>query len=97
MNRTEQMVNEVLESLDGVHRASANPYLYTRIIQRLHNRHETVYHGKLMPVLAVALCLFISLNVFSYFKTGNEAGPKETPVSSIENFAREYNLSEDGL
>ncbi len=99
MKNIQQLVDETLESLDGVQRVEANPYLYTRIEQRLKNRNETLApdQRKLMPVLAVALVLFISLNVVSYFKvnTNDSATTSAKSTSGVDAFANEYNLSEE--
>jgi hypothetical protein len=96
MKSIEQLVNETMESLEGVQQAPANPFLYTRIEQRLKSRQEYSYQRKLMPVLAIALVLFISLNVLSYLKVNNEPASVKNTGSGIENFANEYNLSEEG-
>jgi hypothetical protein len=99
MKNIQQLVDETLNSLDGVQRAEANPFLYTKIEQKLKNRYEpsASYQRKLMPVLAVALVLFISLNVVSYFKvsTNDSNATSVKSGNEIENFANEYNLSEE--
>ena len=99
MKNIQQLVDETLNSLDAVERAEANPFLYTKIEQRLKNRYEPSgsYQRKLMPVLAVALVLFISVNVVSYFKvsTTDVSSTSKSASSGIENFANEYNLSEE--
>lgn len=97
MKHFEQLAEETLQSLDGIQRAEANPFLYTRIEQRLRNRYLPSYQKKLMPVLAIALVLFISLNVLSYFKVSNDPASATNTGSGIENFASEYNLTEEGL
>jgi hypothetical protein len=97
MKNIEKLADDTLNSIDDVQRATANPYLYTRIRQRLQNRYKpSSYQKKLMPVLAVALVLFISLNIASYFRVNtNNATPTSKNGSGIENFANEYNLSEE--
>lgn len=97
MKNIEQLADDTLNSIDGIQRATANPYLYTRIRERLQNRYQpAAYQKKLMPVLAVALVLFISLNIASYFKVNTvKATSTSNNASGIENFANEYNLSEE--
>lgn len=99
MKKIEQLVDETLSSLDDVQRVEANPFLYTKIEQRLKNGQVTssIYQRKLMPVLAVALALFITLNMVSYFRLStNDVAPASAKAASgIENFANEYNLSEE--
>jgi len=96
MKNIEQLVNETMESLDGLQRAEANPFLYTRIMQRLKNRsgYQPAYQRKLMPVMAVALVLFISLNILSFYKVNEEPRSDTNAGTGIENFANDYNLSE---
>jgi hypothetical protein len=96
MKSIEQLVDETMESLEGVQRTPANPFLYTRIEQRIKNRRGFSNQTKLMPVLAIALVLFISLNVLSYLKVNTGPASAKTSGSGIENFANEYNLSEEG-
>jgi hypothetical protein len=98
MNNIEELVGNTLKSLDGVERAAANPFLYTRIKQRMKNRYEGApsYQKKLMPVLAIALVFFISLNVVSFYKVNTkDTSAANSSSGSIENFANEYNLSEE--
>jgi hypothetical protein len=93
----ENKIEDTLKSLDDIQRAVANPYLYTRIEQRLNNkRREASCPGRVMPVLAVALVLFIGLNVACYFRTtSGVTSDSQNRGASIENFANEYNLSEE--
>jgi hypothetical protein len=98
MNNIQKLVDDTLSSLDDTQRAEANPYLYTRIEQRLKNRYAAApsYQKKLMPVLAIALVLFISINVVSLFKVNTtDTSASKKSASGIENFANEYNLSEE--
>lgn len=98
MRNLEQLVDETLQSFNGVERPSSNPYLYTRIRQRMEKRANPVsYQRRLMPVLALALVLFISLNVLSYVRLGSNSATSVSSsgsASGIEGFANEYNLSE---
>jgi hypothetical protein len=45
--------------------------------------------------LAAVLVLFLALNVFSYLKIDNSASVQQNSGNGIENFANEYNLSEE--
>jgi len=97
MKHIDQKVEDTLHSLDGIQRAEIDPWFYTRVAQRLANRQQQYASGlhKLMPALALVLVLFISLNAVSYFKAGiTTVTPAATGGSDLENFANEYNLSE---
>jgi hypothetical protein len=62
-----EWIEEVLNSLDGVERAKANPFLYTRIAARLDIQNSTwekaaFWLGK--PVFAVAtIFIFLAVNI----------------------------------
>jgi hypothetical protein len=94
MKNIDHEVRSTLSSLDGIERAGAGPYFYTRLEQKLRNRQESVYYGKLMPVLAVALVLFLIINVLSLFGTAGRGNANEAG-SGLDGFATEYNLSEN--
>jgi hypothetical protein len=96
MKNIDHEVTSTLSSLDGIERAAASPYFYTRLEQKLRNRQESMYYGKLMPVLAVALVLFLIINVLSLFATAGRGSANETG-GGIDGFATEYNLSENEL
>lgn len=78
-------VEQTLQSLDGMARASANPFLYTRIrakMQQVENsRWEKLFSFISRPVVAIALLLLImAINGWVVFSSG----------SAKENIATEY-------
>jgi hypothetical protein len=93
MKNIEQEVNSTLNSLDDITRATPPPYFNTRLEQRWRNSQERVRYGRMMPVLAAALVLFLILNVLSFFKVGGETESSDG-AGGIVGFATEYNLSE---
>ena len=66
-NDWEQKAAEALNSLDGIQRAAANPFLYTRIMARLEyqqNSWSKVVNFIGRPAIAIsATIIFISINV----------------------------------
>lgn len=91
--RKEQWIEEALASLEGVKRAEANPFLYTRIAQQLHNRQGVPYRVAALisrPVSIVAFSvLFLLINVFVV--TRADSTLKETEQAAAEQlFAAEY-------
>jgi hypothetical protein len=66
----EQMSDDALNSVDGIARATAKPYLLTRINARMSNTPETAWEraGRFIarPAVVVAgLCLVIGINVIT--------------------------------
>jgi len=87
----QQQIEQTLNSLDGLQKAEANPYLYTRIEQRLKNKQPANYESTFYR-LAWALIIFIALNVFTYIRiSGNNQSAIKT---GIESFAAEYGLQQ---
>lgn len=92
---THNQVEEILQSLDGMNRAEANPFLYTRIQARLDmgSSEKNAWGWIRKPVFSFAtLSLLIILNVAAistYLKKGTAT---TTQPESIENFAQEYHL-----
>ena len=81
-------VDEILNSLDGLQRAEANPFLYGKIRNRLENREQFV-PSPLAWRVVIALAIVVVLNLFTilYFqkKPGTDTG--------IELVANEYSIS----
>ena len=90
---TEQQAEAAMQSLEGLSPASANPYLFTRIQQRMLNKKTAYTYGNMMFRLAIILLLFIAANLFTYEKITGEPGEGNNN-SSIESFASDYELSE---
>ena len=90
-------VEQAMQSLDGLQPATANPFLYTRIMQRMKNRVQDKTYGSQMFRLAMVLLIFIAINVFTYDKfAGSNTSDNKT---GVEAFASDYGLqlSEDNI
>lgn len=97
MKNVDQLVEETMASLDGLEPVRANPFLYTRISQRMKDRYQQRSSGRLMPVLAAALVLFICVNLLSIAELASTAsGKAQEKGSNIDGFAAEYQLQDDG-
>lgn len=77
-------IDEILNSLDGISRAEARPYMHTRIMARL--EEENTFWGRAVslvaqPVFAFAcLSLVLVANVYTIFNSGYEQ--QETATNS---------------
>ena len=92
-------IDEVLNSLDGVQRASAPDFFYTRLKARLEKRLPNNYKPKwvLRPVYIFStLLLVIAINAFVFLRNQNvtsaTADNNETVQQSI---AAEYSLNDN--
>ena len=96
LKNIEEQVQRTLSSLDNIQRATANPFLFTRVTARLHEEKKqwNGFSRILTKPLVVAATLVIVLvaNFLVYMQTDTPE-----PVLSSENeqlFAREYNFSD---
>lgn len=68
----QKLVDETLDSLDGVQRAEPKPFFYTRLIGRLQREQKTVWEvmGSFLSkplVVAAGLCVVLIMNGFILF------------------------------
>jgi hypothetical protein len=89
-------VDETFNSLDGIQRAQANPFLFTRIKEKMTKRETGVWGMAISiisrPVFAVAaIVLIVLINLAIFFQ--NQPEPIQTSTQDGEQlFASEYNL-----
>ena len=98
-NRTE----EILNSLDGIHRAMAPDFFYTRLKARLEKGTlpSAEKHWALRPIYAViALVVVLLINAAVLFtQTGNSTSQEIATVSdsdNIQTLASEYSVTDAG-
>jgi hypothetical protein len=67
MNTKEQWINETMESLDGIRRATGDPLLGAKIAERLRagNGRTLLLKPGMLLKIAAGLALLITINVFS--------------------------------
>ena len=96
----QEEVEKTLSSLDGMQRAAANPYLFTRIKARL-EKEEKSFWGRALTFLsrpsvavpAIVLTILINTAIFFEFKSEKV----QIPQDEEQAFAREYNLSDNTI
>lgn len=93
----EQLTEGALNSLDGLQPLEANPYLYSKIRNRMAQaRQATAKHAKLMFRLSMALLLFLFINVGSFYmlnkwqQPSNKISGKEKPKTGINAVSEEF-------
>lgn len=100
----EQRIDRILESLDGLQKASAPDFFYTRLSARMEN--EMLVKRKARFILrpafvTAALSVVLILNII-FLTQGNKqpvSSANDTPKgpATIESFAKAYNLDASSL
>ena len=98
--RIQEEVEKTLESLDGIQRTEANPYLFTRIEARLEKGEKSFWSRALtfisrpsVAVPAIVLTILINTAIFFEFKSEKV----QTRQDEEQVFASEYNLSDNTI
>jgi hypothetical protein len=99
-DRILQETAQTLESLDGIKRVEANPYLFTRIKARMQQQNsgwERTYSFISRPVIALAILIaVIAVNSFSVYKTDSENVSTDTDITAVSSdLNNEYMASAD--
>lgn len=99
MNRSENKVNEILSSLDGIKRAEARPFMYTRVMARLQEDDVKSVWGRTVafigrPVIAVA-CLTAVIATNLFFVVNTEKSETEAVATSASSVSEELLQNEN--
>jgi membrane-bound ClpP family serine protease len=96
----QEEVEKTLESLDGIQRAAANPFLFTRLKARLEKEEKSFWSTALtfisrpsVAVPAIVLTILVNTAIFFEFKSEKV----QTPQDEEQVFASEYNLSDNTI
>lgn len=85
----QKQVEETLNSLDGMQRAEANPFLYSKIKSRLQSAKEIVPQQLAWRMIA-ALVVVALLNVFTLRHFSEKT---ESDNRGVESVANEYSIT----
>ncbi len=105
MNRNEhieKMTSEALDSLDGSSRATAKPFLMTRIRARMDNQKNSAWEmaGRFITKPAVVIagfCMIVALNIFVVANNSSGSSPNYATVAEQNNGQDEYTSSVSSL
>ncbi|MBV9989158.1 MAG: hypothetical protein JO301_15875 [Chitinophagaceae bacterium] len=94
-NATQDLIEETLQSLDGISRAEAPAFFYTRLQARLDKQQEPGaswwWFGK--PAFSFAtLALLLVLNVAALTRYLKKSDQPVQQTTGIQGFAKEYDL-----
>ena len=99
-NHIQEEVEKTLNSLEGIQRATANPYLFTRIKASLEIEQKSFWSKALtfisrpsVAVPAIVLTILINTAIFFEFKVEKVQAPQDVEQA----FASEYNLSDNTI
>lgn len=97
-NSRANKAENILESLNGIERAAAPDYFYTRLQARMHNEVEEKPFFLFRPAfITPALGIVLLVNIFSLFEM-KKVQPGEGTITgkqpSIESFANAYDMNE---
>lgn len=93
-DKIQQEIERTLQSLDGVKRAEANPYLFTRINARMNKKPgvwEWVSSFVSRPAIAIAIvALVMAINGWALWGS-NSADNGTVAADNVSELATEYN------
>ena len=103
INKHDAAIEAILDSLQGISRAEAPPFFYTRLQNRLQRQKHAPIMGQVLgvfvrPVFALGtLAFFVLLNMFAITlivrSKKQVASASSNTEASIQSFAQEYDLS----
>lgn len=103
-NQEETYINQIIGSLDGIDRAEAPPYFYTRLLPRLNKEKDFSIFEKYLSIimqpsfLIASLSIFILLNLFAISNMKKEINVASNTHynqgdTTFQAFVQEYDLS----
>ncbi len=100
MNKEEKIKREIektLSQFENVKPLEPNPFLYTRIQQRLNEQKKVSFSltGILKPALFTVLFSINIITVFWYTNSSNSAIQSNSSESLVEIFSSDFNLASD--
>lgn len=95
---SEERVNRIMESLDGIKKEAAPDFFYTRLKGKMQPAEKQGIFLLRPAFITAVLALFLIVNVFSLFEMSKTKQPgREDQQPGIESFAKAYNLSSGSL
>jgi hypothetical protein len=89
---TEKRIDEVMNSLDGIRGAEANPFLYTRIMNKVETAAREYTPARLVWLAAASFAVLILLNLTAIKSITKGESATSSDFKSV---ASSYNLMND--
>src|ERR1044072_4881551 len=93
-------IEDTLNAADGIKRAEANPFIYTKITEKLKNRGtgiQSLFSASYVFRFAVILMAAVLLNIFTYFNYSSDDSIQNTDsntrTENLKSFAKEYSIT----
>ena len=83
-------VEEAMQSLDGLQRAEANPYLWSKIRHRFSSANNTLPQQQVAWRLVIALAIVMAVNVATVLSSAKKDKGQRTGASLV---ADEYSIT----
>lgn len=95
MNKKEKWAEEILQSLEGIERATPSDDLFAKINQQLVKQDRSnVIPFHQLKWFAAAACLLISINIVAFSTKGNEVETNEQSTLYENQLITDYSLYE---
>lgn len=94
-------IEEILNSFDGITRAKAKPFMYTRVMARL--QEENSFWSRTTRILSrpaiafISLVIIVLINVFSIIKANSIINEQEEITSFVHNTSAVEVLQNDNF
>jgi hypothetical protein len=99
ISNSENRIDAILGSLDGIKRAEAKPFMFTRVMAILQHDDKTIW-GRTVSFIArpavALLCLAIVIAANAYFVANNESANNEQAVTNTTSVSEQF-LQNDNL
>ena len=93
MNAKDNWINEVENSLNGLQPAEVNPYLYSKILNRLNSVKIDRAPAKLVWSTVVSMLVLIVLNIMA----ANNTPTQSADSTELQQLAKQYQLTTTNL
>ena len=94
--KIQQEIEQTLQCLDGVKRAEANPFLFTRIkarIDRKANLWERTFSFISKPAIAIAIVMVVmAVNGWALWDNSGSGASETITADNVSELASEYNV-----
>ena len=95
--KIQQEIEQTLQCLDGVKRAEANPFLFTRIQARMNKRssrwEERTFSFISKPAIAVAIVVLVmAVNGWALWDNSGSGTTEPVTADNVSELANEYNV-----
>jgi hypothetical protein len=93
--KKEDWIADVMSSVDEIHPAEPNPFLYEKIVNRMSaaNRQETFFTRRMVTRLSVGFVLLIIMNLISIKQYRSGTHRNQYPHFSLSEYDSLYNYN----